>query len=446
MNTTPFGRLRGVLALSLALVVGSSLAVVTTSEPAVAAQGAMVTPANGHVTGTPAGYCADGSSHQGVDIARWGGSSLTVVAAAAGVVRTSKNDSGGFGSHIVIDHGNGYTTTYGHLVYDSMLVRAGATVAAGQTIGTMGTTGHSTGVHLHFEVRLNGSIPSGWWNPSFPCDGNVTLGTPINWSFPGLGSSGGGLITPGDFNGDGHPDLLSIRANGDLALYTSNGTGAWLDAFGAVVGSGWNDFSHAFSPGDFNNDGKSDVIGVLPNGDMLLYLGNGAGGWINGVGTLLATGATFASFIAPGDFNGDGNRDVIGVTAGGDLSLYRGNGSGGWVGSTGTPIGAGFAGTKFLYGAGDFSGDGKADIVAALVNGNLRMYTGNGAGGWANGTGIQIGAGFSNATRMVAPGDWDGDGHPDMIATFSDGTMKYYTGDGTGGWLNGSGVTIGSGW
>ncbi|NLM84524.1 MAG: peptidoglycan DD-metalloendopeptidase family protein [Clostridiales bacterium] len=90
--------------------------------------------------------------HYGVDIgAKYGAS---VLAADDGTVITSSYDSS-YGHYIVISHGNGMTTLYAHL--SSRLVKAGDTVTQGKTIGKVGSTGSSTGPHLHFEVSVNGS-------------------------------------------------------------------------------------------------------------------------------------------------------------------------------------------------------------------------------------------------------------------------------------------------
>ena len=95
--------------------------------------------------------------HAGVDIANSAGT--PVYAASSGVVEFA-GWSGGFGNYIRVNHGNGVTTGYPHLQNGGILVRVGQQVTVGQNIGRMGTTGYSTGNHLHFEVRQNGVAPN----------------------------------------------------------------------------------------------------------------------------------------------------------------------------------------------------------------------------------------------------------------------------------------------
>jgi murein DD-endopeptidase MepM/ murein hydrolase activator NlpD len=94
-----------------------------------------------------------GAYHKGIDIAGVGNRSI--YAADNGTVTFAGWD-GGYGNRIVINHNNGYKTTYSHL--SSINVRVGQTVQQGQVIGIMGSTGDSTGVHLHFELYKNGSL------------------------------------------------------------------------------------------------------------------------------------------------------------------------------------------------------------------------------------------------------------------------------------------------
>lgn len=100
-----------------------------------------------------------GTAHNGIDILAEQGSDI--VAADGGTVYISENGcthyyggcgcGGGFGNYVMIDHGNGYFTTYGHMT--EALVQTGDKVAKGQKIGTVGSTGYSTGFHLHLELR-----------------------------------------------------------------------------------------------------------------------------------------------------------------------------------------------------------------------------------------------------------------------------------------------------
>ncbi len=107
----------------------------------------------------------DSGYHQGVDLLAPGGQ--PIFAAAAGVVRVSQESYGGYGVAVTIDHvinGQRVSTLYGHMTYGSRVVQSGQTVAAGQLIGLVGSTGSSTANHLHFEVHINGSVvdPYAW--------------------------------------------------------------------------------------------------------------------------------------------------------------------------------------------------------------------------------------------------------------------------------------------
>ncbi len=144
-------------ALSGAAAVGISLGLTRNVTPAdwlLANSTPNLWPVEGPVTGSfgerTDPFNGEGAFHSGVDISASYGQ--PVIAPADGVV-TFADFSGGYGRSILIDHGHGITTRYGHL--SSFAVAPGQFVHRGDTIGYVGLSGRSTGPHLHYEVRIN---------------------------------------------------------------------------------------------------------------------------------------------------------------------------------------------------------------------------------------------------------------------------------------------------
>ncbi len=104
-------------------------------------------------------WISSSSFHSGLDIIRSGGysSGTPIVAAASGTVVKVERISYGYGHNVIISHGNGIQTRYAHMLAGSISVSVGQYVYQGQQIGKIGSTGNSTGPHLHFEVIVNGS-------------------------------------------------------------------------------------------------------------------------------------------------------------------------------------------------------------------------------------------------------------------------------------------------
>jgi murein DD-endopeptidase MepM/ murein hydrolase activator NlpD len=97
-------------------------------------------------------FHAGAAMHPGIDLA--GSIGTPIYATADGVVLRAGWNSGGYGNLVEIDHGRGITTRYGHM--SAILVAEGEHVTRGEQIGRMGSTGRSTGTHLHYEVRIDG--------------------------------------------------------------------------------------------------------------------------------------------------------------------------------------------------------------------------------------------------------------------------------------------------
>jgi len=126
----------------------SSLArVLTPDAGSVSATGSWIWPASGRITQRYLAW------HKGIDIANKSGGSI-LAADSGKVVVAGWLDNAGYGNRVMVDHGNGYQTLYAHL--SKISVRVGQSVKRGDMLGLMGSTGRSTGTHLHFEIRTAG--------------------------------------------------------------------------------------------------------------------------------------------------------------------------------------------------------------------------------------------------------------------------------------------------
>jgi hypothetical protein len=235
-------------------------------------------------------------------------------------------------------------------------------------------------------------------------NGSFRQGAPIN---VGLVPAG---IVAGDFNGDGIEDLAVVSLSG-LGILLGNGNGTFQtlvnirDAFG-----------NALAVGDFNGDGKLDLLVGYSQFDTLdLLLGNGNGTFqpIVNVPAVLNPVA-----LAVTDLNGDGKPDLV-VATGADGQIATLLNTGG--GTFGAPNIASVPGATMLQ-TGDFNGDGKMDVAcAALVSGSaaVLLLLGEGNGQLGSPTTI-VSEGSPTGIAAVSAGDFNGDGHLDLVAVRSE--------------------------
>ncbi|WP_052443022.1 FG-GAP-like repeat-containing protein [Streptacidiphilus neutrinimicus] len=236
-----------------------------------------------------------------------------------------------------------------------------------------------------FYTPLDQAFTNGW----------VVGGPPTPYETPA--SSRPARVAAGDFNGDGKLDLVGIDANSNMQFYPGNGAGSVSGPGTAMLGTTglWANFK-AVASGDFNSDGKTDVAGIDANNNLMLYTGDGAGHLTGGTNMMPGTSGLWAGFkaITAGDFTGTGHLGIAGIDANNNLKFYPGDGAGHVGGGTdmlgSTGLWAGFHAVM----AGDFTGTGHLGIAGIDANNNLKFYPGDGTGHASGGTQMLPGNGL----------------------------------------------------
>jgi uncharacterized protein YbdZ (MbtH family) len=246
-----------------------------------------------------------------------------------------------------------------------------------------------------------------------------------NYALP----AGWQVASSGDYNGDGRVDvLLRNSSSGTITewLGQANGGFNWNSAATYGLDSSW----HVAASGDFNGDGRTDVLLVNDNGSVTDWLGQADGTFFsNHVNASYALPAGW-QVATTGDFNGDGVDDVLlRNSSSGTITEWLGQPTGGFTWNSAATYG--LDSSWHVAGAGDFNGDGRADVLLVNNNGSVTNWLGQGDGTF-----------FSNhATASYAlPAGWsvagiadvNGDARDDVLLRNTNGTITEWLGQ-TGG-------------
>lgn len=235
------------------------------------------------------------------------------------------------------------------------------------------------------------------------------------------------IVSVGDFNGDGIPDLVERKPDGTLWFLPGDGSGKF--GLGRQIGSGWDIYDQIIGVGDYNGDGKNDIVARKLDGSLWFYAGTGSvsatnQGYLPGVKIGQFGWNVFDSILGAGDFDRDGKTDLLARKPDGTLWLYSGTGTG----QTGTSRQIDFGWDVFdqLVSIRDFDGSGTNDLVGRKPDGTLWFYSNTGAAKLVNPT--QIGTGWGIYSQILGITDANGDRMADFVGVQPDGSIYFYAG------------------
>jgi ELWxxDGT repeat protein len=260
--------------------------------------------------------------------------------------------------------------------------------------------------------------------------GGVAVNPDASWSVAGIA----------DFDGNGEADMLWRNTNGVLADWSMNGrTIVWsnaLTASGAVVtpDASWS----IVGLGDFNGDSSADILWRNTSDELSEWQMNGStvinGGDVTSAGIAVRPDASW-SVVGIGDFNGDGRKDILWRNTSGEVTEWQMNGS--TITSSGD-LTSGDVSVRpdaswSVAGIGDFNGDGNSDILWRNSNGSLSEWLMNGSTIVSSGSVASGGIAVEPDTswHIVEIGDFNGDGRSDILWRNDNGAMSEWLMNGT---------------
>jgi hypothetical protein len=233
----------------------------------------------------------------------------------------------------------------------------------------------------------------------------------------------------GDFNGDGRSDVLWRNDGGTVADWFGMKDGGF-EGNGNLfmtVSDQW----HIVGTGDFNGDGKDDVLWRGNNGIVTDWLGQANGTFFSNNASVYNAAGLDWHIIGTGDFNGDGRDDVLWRNDGGTVTNWLGGKDGGFVGNPN--LYTNVAMSSHVVAIGDFNGDGRDDILWRNDNGTVTNWLGQTNGGLVPNANLNMAVGAD--WQASAIGDFNGDGRDDILWRHISGTVTDWLGQKDGGFV-----------
>ncbi|HCT78324.1 MAG TPA: hypothetical protein DGT23_17450 [Micromonosporaceae bacterium] len=229
------------------------------------------------------------------------------------------------------------------------------------------------------------------------------------------GLTGGDVfVAAGDWDKDGHPDVMSRDGLGDLFLYPGTATKLTQRS---RVGTGWSGYAIA-GMADWDKDGHQDIVAKDSSGVLWFYPGNSTrNGPQAGNRSQIGTGWGPYTLAGLADWDRDGHMDIIAIENNGDEWLYPGESKRTGSSQARVLLGAGWGGFT-PFGTIDWDGDGAPDMIARDPStGQLWLYPGSGARGYYSGSPyrFEIGTGWGGYQAIITP-DFNADGKADIVA------------------------------